>query len=62
MDILISALSNLNQTLHSLAVQFGKIEKKQVAKTWSLELNKQKFGTTMCFPESLEYTLFNLKS
>ena len=41
---LISSLFNIHQTLHSLA----KLKNKQ--------LNKQKFGATMYFPEGLENT------
>ena len=48
-------LSNLSETLHSST----KLKSKQVTKFWSLLLNKQKFGTTMQFPECLENTPFN---
>ena len=51
---LISMLSNLTETLHSSA----KLENKQVAKIWGLQLKKQRFGDTMHFPEGLENTPF----
>ena len=45
-------LSNLSQTLHSSA----KSKNKQVAKIWSIYLNKQKSGPKIRFPEGLENT------
>ena len=45
-------LSNLSETLHSQT----KSKNKQVAKIWSLELKKQKFGATIWLPEGLENT------
>ena len=49
-------LSNLSETLHSQI----KLKNKQGAQIWSLCLKKQRFGTTMYFPEGLENTPFNL--
>ena len=47
-------LSNLAETLHSSA----KSKNKQVAKIWGLQLKKQRFGATICFPEGLENSPF----
>ena len=54
---IISMLPNLAETLHRSA----KLKDKQVAKIWSLKLNKQRFGTTMQFPECLEDSSFKTK-
>ena len=63
---LISTLSNLAQTFHSSA----KLKNKQVVKIRSLNLNKQKFGTTMqqwlsvrlCFSTKSSAMIFVKKS
>ena len=54
---LISMLSNLAETLHSSA----KSKNKQVAKIWSIYLNKQKPGPKIRFPEGLENTPLDFK-
>ena len=51
-------LSNPSETLYSST----KFKEKQVTKFWSLLLNKEKFGTTMQFPECLENTPFSAKT